>query len=235
MSLKGHVHSNETKAKISQSLKGRMPWTHNKKLSQEIRAKISRSLKGHVVSNETREKISKAMHEKIPVLKEKLKASWADPEKRNFRLKVMESKEYKSKISSASKKMWNGIEFREARSGENSSMWMGGKSFEPYCPKFNAEFKTRVREFFNDTCVMCGDKPTDYKLHVHHINYNKLSCCDSTTPMFATLCRKCHAKTSTPILSKREKYEADITKIINDNYSGFCFYTKKDYYGDAHA
>ena len=59
----GHEVTEETRRKISQSQKGRVPWNKGKKgitLSEETRQKISKSLKGRILSEETRQKISKS-------------------------------------------------------------------------------------------------------------------------------------------------------------------------------
>jgi hypothetical protein len=82
------------------------------------------------------------------------------------------------------------------RCGVESPQWKGGISFEPYCPKFNKEFKERVRAFFNHTCVECATPQTVKKLHVHHVNFNKESCCDPSIPLFVPLCDSCHGKTN---------------------------------------
>ena len=42
------------------------------------------------------------------------------------------------------------------QSGPNSPRWKGGISFEPYCEKFNEEFKERVRAFFGYRCQYPG-------------------------------------------------------------------------------
>ncbi len=56
-----------------------------------------------------------------------------------------------------------------AHSGEQSPCWWGGASFEPYCPKFNHEFRERVREFFDRTCLICGKTESEdgRRLNVH--------------------------------------------------------------------
>ncbi len=53
------------------------------------------------------------------------------------------SAEHRAKLSAAFK-------------GENNHRWRGGVSFEPYCIKFNREFKERVLEFFGRKCAECG-------------------------------------------------------------------------------
>lgn len=52
--------SEEHKHKISEALKGLIPWNKGKEQSEEHRRKISEANKGHIVTEETRQKISKA-------------------------------------------------------------------------------------------------------------------------------------------------------------------------------
>lgn len=112
--------------------------------------------------------------------------------------------------------------------GENSIFWKGGISFEPYCPKFNNEFKERVRAFFGHTCQLCGHvwQEGEVKLSVHHVNYNKKACCEqSVIPLFVPVCSgKCHAKTN----HRREFYETYFTELIMTKYNGQCYLPKEE-------
>jgi len=112
---KGKTLPQETKDKIGQKLKNRVPWNKGKHgvqlYTEEWRIKNSLSKKG-----------------------------------------IPKSEEHKRKIGEANKGNTCGAR------GENSPYWKGGISFSPYCPKFNREFKERVRKFFDNTCVICGKK-----------------------------------------------------------------------------
>lgn len=96
--------------------------------------------------------------------------------------------------------------------GENSPMWKGGTSFEPYCPKFNNEFKERVRGFWGRKCGICGkfEEENGKKLHVHHVNYEKMVCCNNMAPLFVAACSSCHTKTN----FKRDYWEEMLTNYI---------------------
>lgn len=131
--------------------------------------------------------------------------------------------------------------YRKARSlfmcGKNAANYQGGKSYEPYCDKFNEEFKNRVRAFFLYKCILCGITQSDNivngkseKLSVHHVNYNKSSCCDLSSPIFATLCRTCHSKTNRKSHTDRRAIEEQLTNIINTNYNGKSYFTKEEFY-----
>ena len=108
-------------------------------------------------------------------------------------------KEYKVNPSVAkSRKMCSikckSIAFGKYQSGKNSSKWLGGKSFEPYCLEFNNYLKERIRERDNYACQLCNITAIKVKrkLHIHHIDYDKKN---NRPENLISLCGKCHAKT----------------------------------------
>jgi hypothetical protein len=108
--------------------------------------------------------------------------------------------------------------------GDKCPRWKGGVSYEPYCPRFTKEFKERVRAFFGYQCIECGSLQCAELLHVHHVSFNKQSCCDSTLPLFVPLCRPCHSKTG----HNREYWKKYFTDIITHYYGGKCYFTKEE-------
>lgn len=108
--------------------------------------------------------------------------------------------------------------------GEKHPMWKGGVSFEPYCVKFNDEFKERVRAFFGYRCVECGTPQNGKSLDVHHVNFNKKACCDGTVPLFVPLCPICHGKTQ----KDRSYWVRHFTEMITSKYDGRCYFTKEE-------
>lgn len=106
--------------------------------------------------------------------------------------------------------------------GNNSSNWQGGISFKPYCSKFNEEFKERVRKFWNRKCGICGktEIDNDKKLAIHHVNYEKMVCCDSTPPLFIALCQSCHGKTN----YNRKSWEYLLTEYIMIYFNGESYF-----------
>lgn len=112
-----------------------------------------------------------------------------------------------------------------AKKGENNPNWQGGISFEPYCILFNDEFKERVREYWDRKCGKCGksEKENGKKLSVHHILYNKDTCCDDSEPLFVPLCKSCHSKTN----SNRKYWERYFTDLIMKKYNGKCYIPKE--------
>lgn len=109
----------------------------------------------------------------------------------------------------------------EVHRGDKCNLWKGGISFEPYCPKFNKSFKNRVRAFFNHICVECGmtRKENKRELDVHHVNYDKMMCCNDVKPLFVALC---HSH-NTIANSDRGFWEDWYTEIINEFYDGRCY------------
>jgi hypothetical protein len=118
--------------------------------------------------------------------------------------------------------------------GPKHPNWRGGKKNNKYCHKFNAEFKERVRAYFNFRCILCGKQENEniskktgkvLKLSVHHVNYNKSACCNDDIPkLFAPLCLSCHTKTN----YNREKWERKISKMLHKRYNGKCFLHKME-------
>lgn len=115
----------------------------------------------------------------------------------------------------------------ESITGKNNSHWLGGISFEPYCPKFNDDLKKRIRAFFDNRCVLCGktSESNGKKLDCHHVEYNKQACCDGKPVHFAALCRSCHDMTR----KDRDRWEEMLHRVINEVYGGKSYFTKEEY------
>lgn len=84
----------------------------------------------------------------------------------------------------------------ERRLGENNPRWLGGKSFEPYCQKFNEYLKEEIRDAFGRKCFLCGVSENGRKLSVHHINFDKQAGCYGKKWNLIPLCTSCHTKTT---------------------------------------
>lgn len=128
-------------------------------------------------------------------------------------------------IRVAMKPVWkkNGL----LNSGWLSQRWKGGISQEGYCQKFNADLRRRVRVFFGNKCFLCGktQEENTKRLAVHHVNYNKNACCDSSKVMLVPLCLECHGRTN----SDREHWEDYFETILREKYNYKCYYTKEEY------
>ena len=233
-SRKGMHMSNETRLKISEATKGEKNHFYGKKHSKETKEKLSMLAKerfknpennpfyGKHHTKETKEKMSeKALHRDEETI-EKMRIAARNP-----------SDETKLKMSNAAK---NRTEEHNRRIGitqkkrlknpENHPNWQGGISFEPYCILFNNEFKERVRDYFNRCCYVCGKNEIDNKakLCVHHVTYNKETCCDDSRPLFVPLCRSCHSITN----YEREYWEEFFTISLEYLTNGECYIKKQE-------
>ena len=170
--MKGKKLSAETRKKISDACKGRIPPNKGKKMSDEQKRKIglanSIALKGNRLSEETKRKISKI----------------------NSGKKL--SEETKRKISKIQKyrkhKPQEGFQKRD-----NNLCWNNGSSFEQYSLEWSATLRRSIRERDRYSCQLCGELQSDYAFSVHHIDYDKKNC---NPKNLITLCRNCHSKTN---------------------------------------
>jgi DNA primase catalytic subunit len=218
------VFSPEHCKKISDAKKGKI-------LSEEHKKKISVGLTGNQHPEGVKQKISETMKGRPCPWYDKVRAAKKahpikGPEHHSFG--KVRSDETKEKLRLANLGKTHSAEtikkMCEMRKLDKHPNWMGGKSFEPYCPKFNDEFKERVRAYFDYTCPECLTHQNGTALHVHHINFNKMSCCDDTLPLFIPLCTPCHTKTN----FNREYWEQYFTDMIDGYYQGKCYFSKEE-------
>ena len=104
--------------------------------------------------------------------------------------------------------------------GENHPRWKNGASFEPYCSKFNNEFKEYIRDKFGRVCFLCPktEEENGQRLSVHHVNYNKDCGCDGDeTCQFVPLCIGCNAKVN----FNREMWEKKIKDMMRNKLNGW--------------
>jgi 5-methylcytosine-specific restriction endonuclease McrA len=68
-------------------------------------------------------------------------------------------------------------EKKKQYTGDKSPGWKGGISFLPYSKEFNKQRKEYIRKRDEYTCQRCGINEFEHghKLHVHHIDYDKLN------------------------------------------------------------
>jgi hypothetical protein len=136
--------------------------------------------------------------------------------KHPWNLDIAATEETKALMSAAQKgKIFteeHKVNLSAAKRGEKHPNWQGGKSFEPYCVKFNEAYKQLIRTKFNNRCFWCG-MSTEYngrELDVHHVNYNKRCRCDGTKCICVPLCIRCHLKTNTD----RDRWQEKIMKKL---------------------
>jgi len=227
----GKHHSEETKDKLRElsggknhpfyGLYGADHPCFGKKRSAESRQKTSAALTGRTFSEEHCKNISISRKGKHTEAEKYLNHGKG---KNHIRWGAHLSEESKKAISE--KNIGRLV-------GEKNPNWKGGISFGSYCMKFSREFKERVREFFGRKCVICGrtEAENHRKLHVHHVNYDKMSCCNDNIPLFVPLCNICHPKTN---YNGRDKWTQYFDNLINTKYNGKCFYTKEEMISHAH-
>lgn len=199
--MRGRICTEETRKKLSKAGIGKRIGDkhpmYGKHLSEETRKKISDARKG------------KCIGDKHPMYGKHL------PE------------ETRKKLSEAGKQRVFSEEHRiklgNSKRGENNPNWLFGISYAPYCNKFNNDLKERVREYFNRECFNCGRLEADNgrQLSVHHVNYDKMSCCNEIKPFFVPLCLSCHAKTN----KNRKEWEAKFALELMERTGGKCFFT----------
>ncbi len=97
-------------------------------------------------------------------------------------------------------------------SGENSPLWIDGRSFKPYPLGWNKTFKEQIRYRDNYICQLCGvpEVECSRRLHVHHLDYNKGNLKEDN---LLSLCMSCHMKTN----RNREFWIKFFSKIIRRN------------------
>lgn len=96
-------------------------------------------------------------------------------------------------------------EILSSHTREHNGNWQGGKSFEPYGLQFNNALREQIRKRDGYRCQECfrhqnelfkkvkNGKISNYKLHIHHIDYNKKNCNPNN---LISLCMQCHRQTS---------------------------------------
>lgn len=106
-------------------------------------------------------------------------------------------------------------------SGVNNPSWKGGTSYLPYCPKFNKRRKKAVRDFFNNTCLVCGKTASEnvvgqriIALCVHHADHDKEQGCNGKPFNLVPLCHDCH----TDEMWNQEEYHQYINKTLREGF-----------------
>ena len=190
--LKGNKNSpkfmtNEAKAKISQSLSGRI-------LTKLHREKISKSHFGKRLSSETLNKIRKENHH-----------SYKDG--RTFRLYWC--KNCGNPISASSGFYGLSLCLSCCRKGKLNPNYLDGVSVSEYGDDFTNALRENIRKRVHFQCRECGCSQEELfsKLDVHHIDYDKKN---NTHENLISLCRKCHMKTN----YKRQDWSVHYSNVL---------------------
>lgn len=187
---------------------------------------ISKSLKGRKFTKEWIENLKKARHKVIMSDETKEKIRKGKMGNKNPFYGKHHSEETKQKMRDSHPDTSGINNPMYGKFNELSSNWRGGLSFEPYCIKFNDDLKERVREFFDRKCYICGKNEfeNDRKMCVHHVNYDKMICCNDIEPLFVPLCMSCHGKTN----SKRNEWEKFFEVSLSYLTNNKCYYSKEE-------
>ena len=211
-SHKNQRPSKETIERIRVALKGKMP--------KNFQAMMEK--RGPHLSDETKKKISETRL-RIFADKKKPKPAPRTEEEKHMR-RSQAHKDHPSKYWQ-NKHMHENMKIKmcEVKYG---GFWYGAVRYydgKQYCEKFNHNFRERVRAYFNWICPICGTPQNGKKLSVHHVNYNKKSCCDPEAPrLFIPLCSgDCHLNTN----RNREKWEGYFTEMLMGYYQGKSYFT----------
>jgi hypothetical protein len=196
-----------------------------KKLSNEAKQKLSEMKKGIPLPEETRRRQKEAMLGSHHTEEHKRKIGESGRGRivsEETRINMGNAKRGQKHTEDAKRKISKSLTGKYCR--EKSSNWKGGISFEPYCFKFDEPLHERCRIFFERVCVECGKTEIENKrkMDVHHVNYDKMVCCNDVKPLFVTLCMSCHPKTQ----RNKQYWEKHFTDMINEKYNGQCYIPK---------
>jgi len=186
----GKKHSKKTKRKISLANKGHKAWNKEMKgihLSPKSEFKNGKEHTnyGKSHSKETREKISKANSGKVFSEEHKKKIGLA------HKGKIL-SKKHRKIIS-------------ENNKGERNPNFKNWASREPYGKEFSQILKEKIRKKYGYRCQQCFRHQDElfrklkkggfqnYKLFIHHIDYNKQN---NSEDNLIPLCNNCHCQTN---------------------------------------
>lgn len=205
--LKGHPVSLETRKKISESVKLTM--------TNEHRLRLSLTNKGKHLSEETKYKIGLASTGRTKSPEVRLKMSLARKNIPSNRPDYHHSEETKKKISKGNKGKICSEETKKylaTFTKEKASNWKGGLSNQPYPFEFNHKLKESIRNRDNFQCQLCYTNQNKYRLHIHHIDYNKMNLKENN---LVSLCNKCHTTTN----YNRNYYTEYFNTLLRNKYA----------------
>jgi len=231
--LKGQHHSESSKRKMHISHAG-VP------LKEEHRRNIGRSLKGKHGWKLPEEHIEKLRISHLGISpsnkgKKGLQKPWNKGLKGIFTHTEEQKKKTSERMMGHPGYMLGKKQSYVARTKLTESLmggfWYGKIIYHDgpiYCDLWNENLRLRVRAWYGNCCVECGQMwyPGQRKFHVHHVWYNKKACCDDTPRSLILLCDACHNKT-TPI-KNREYWSKHFQEMIDTYYCGRCWLTKEE-------
>jgi hypothetical protein len=215
------IHSDETKRKIALAHIG-------KKASPETIQRLRDSHKGKKQSSELIEKRVKSLRGRpawnrgIPQTEE------AKQKNREWHIGKLLPEEMKRRLSEiATGRPKSEVHIKNRMEAIIGGFWYGAIVYYDtlYCEKWTADLRERVRAYWNYQCFECGTPQDNRKLSVHHIHYNKKTCCDGSPHDMIPLCQSCHMKTN----DDRKYWEQYFTELLYAiSPTGKCFFTKDE-------
>ena len=211
----GRVRSEESKQKNSEAHLGKkMP-----PRTESHRKHLSQALTGIPKSEEHKQKLSIIAKNRSEGHRNKISAAAKERFKNpDFYKQHCDSRRFKHPSEITRLKM--------SESGIGG-FWYGNIRYydNPYCEKWTAELRERVRAYFGYVCFECGTPQNGRKLNVHHIHYNKKTCCDGSPHDMVPLCPECHTKTN----FNRDYWEDHFTELLYAfDPDGKCFFTREE-------
>lgn len=209
---KGIPHTNETRKKISESHKGKVR-------SLESRLKQSQSVSGikhplygkhHTEGSRQKNRERHLGKKHSETTKQKLSVSHIGllAGVNHYLYGKYHSDKTKQKMSQNHKDCF----------GKENNNWIDGRSYLPYCHRFNDKLKEAIRARDNHICQLCKTPQNGIKLAAHHIHYDKENC----YPDLITLCRSCNSKVN----ANRKYHEFVFMNNLNDR--GLLLWTKNN-------
>jgi hypothetical protein len=241
----GKHHSEETKRKIGDSHRGEKSVNFGKHLPEATRKKMSELFKGRKyppITESTRKKLieSHLGHRNSPEAIEKTAAAHrgkklpplSDQHKQKLRVANLGKQlsiKTREKIRISNLRAFSTEKYRVKHlESLYGGFWYGNVRYyngPQYCEKFNENLRERVRAYRGYVCFECGTPKNGRKLAVHHVHYNKKTCCDGSPHDLVPLCESCHSKTN----GNRDYWEDHFTEMIyNLDPDGKCFFTKEE-------
>ncbi len=186
MTFLGRKHSEATKRKISESLKGRYPSEATRRKLSEAAKGVKNPNYGRSCSDETRRKISEAAKGRKLSKEHRRRIAAAGRGEKNHNYGKRPSKKTRRKLSEA---------LKGKMVGKKNPNWKGGITSENHRLRTSTEYRQwRKAVFERDgyTCQLCGDSRRG-SLNAHHIS----SWAEYLERRYdvgngKTLCEKCH-------------------------------------------
>jgi hypothetical protein len=88
------------------------------------------------------------------------------------------------------------VAISKGQTGEKNWRWIDGRSYEKcgykdYNGEFTGVLKNLIKERDGHECLKCGHDGSEFLLHVHHIDMDKMNNNESN---LATVCSSCHSR-----------------------------------------